>query len=331
MRPSPRRLARVAGLAISGTGLWFAFRGLDWTSAAATIRQLRVGPLLLVAVPLVVGTMARALRWHVLLRRSGSTLGASVEALLVGTFFTGVLPFRAGEAARVAYFAQRTGAPLASAAAALLLERALDVSTLGIAALAVLPPRARLPALALPPWAFAGFGAAVAVALAAAAWALRRRSVSADAGGGGRFLARIREQALASLSFLSSGRDAALVVLLSLATWPLTALPGILVFRSAGVPVAFEEGLVILIVVTLAIALPSTPGFVGTFHAGFVLGAQVVGLRRDVSAPVALVTHLLFQVPFIIGGAAVLAAGGAQRLRTAVRPESVRPEGRDDD
>ena len=272
---------------------------------------------MLVVAPLALGTIARAFRWHLLMRRAGSTPAASAEAIFVSAFFSGLLPFRAGEAARVVYFSRRTGAPLTAAAAALLVERVLDVATLALLALVLLPSRTQLPELALSPWGFGGVVAAAVAAMVAAAWWMRRPDEPRD-----RVPCHISGLELETRygRLFRSWRRPVIPrgwQFLSLAAWPLNAIPVVLVFRAAGISLTFQNGLIILLAMTLAIALPSTPGFVGTFHAGFVLGAQAVGVSRVVAAPVALVTHLFFQIPFILAGAIVLATAGSRLTRPA--------------
>lgn len=314
-RPSSsERITFAFALCLSVVGLWLAFRGVDWNGTVATIRGLRPGPIALVVAPLALGTIARAFRWHLLMRGVGSTPAASAEAIFVSAFFSGLLPFRAGEVARVVYFNRRTGAPLTAAAAALLVERVLDVATLALFALVLLPSRTQLPELAFSPWGLGGVIAAATAVMAAAAWWTRRPRRAEGSGAAHRGWARARDQARAALSFLASPRETAGVALLSVTSWLLSAIPVVLVFRAAGVHLPFESGMVVLLAVTLAIALPSTPGFLGTFHAGFVLGAQLVGVPRVVAAPVALITHLLFQIPFILAGAIVLTTAGSRGL-----------------
>jgi uncharacterized membrane protein YbhN (UPF0104 family) len=97
--------------------------------------------------------------------------------------------------------------------------------------------------------------------------------------------------------------------------WLVTAWPFALGLQAAGANVSFRDGLLILLVVTFAIALPSAPGFVGTFHAGFVLGAQAVGVPPAIAVPAAVVTHLFLQVPFVLAGAATLGLVGTSLLK----------------
>lgn len=66
----------------------------------------------------------------------------------------------------------------------------------------------------------------------------------------------------------------------------------------------------VLLAITFAVALPSSPGFVGTFRRGFMLAASALGIDRNAAAATAIVTHGLSQGPFIVAGAAVVALHG---------------------
>ncbi len=300
----------AVGFCVSAAGLWFVFRHLDSRAALGAIRDMRPAPLLLTTLPLVLGTLLRAVRWNVLVNTR--SIRPSLAAILVSSFFNGILPLRAGEAMRVLYFARRTGAPLAAIGTGAVLERVLDVTTLALLGATVFSTAAvrELPRLVVPSRALWVFGLLLALGLGTAAMLAGRRKEEESPGLTGRLLGDVAR----SLAGLASPRRAALVAILSVAMWLITAAPFVLVLRAAGTAASPRDGFVILLVVTLAIALPSTPGFVGTFHAGFVLGADAVGIPRSLSVPAAVVTHLLLQVPFILGGAAVVASGSRRFL-----------------
>lgn len=299
--------ALLLGAAVSALGLWYALGRLELRAAWDTIRAMRTTWLAWTVLPLAAGTLLRALRWNVLVARRG--LGPSLAAIFVSSFFNGVLPFRAGEAMRALFFARRTRTPLTVAATAAVVERVLDVTTLALLGLLLLS--AQLRSLILVYFhrsAAITLGAAIGVGAILVLFRLQRNI-------GGAF-GSVLNQVRHTIAFLSSPGRAAALVVLSVAMWLITSVPFVLVLRAAHATASLEDGLVILLIVTLAIALPSTPGFVGTFHAGFVLGAESVGIPGAVSVPAAVVTHLLLQLPFILAGAIVLATGGRALLQT---------------
>ncbi|MCZ7586130.1 MAG: flippase-like domain-containing protein [Deltaproteobacteria bacterium] len=135
-------------------------------------------------------------------------------------------------------------------------------------------------------------------------------------------LARWFDEALHGLAALESKGRAALVFALSLTMWLVTMGPGMYVFKAVGIDVTFSDVAVVMVSVTFAVAAPASPGFVGTFHAGFVLGSELVGIPRERALPVAIVVHLISQIPFILAGGVVLATGGRRALARADAPKN---------
>jgi len=310
-------LAAVSGLSLSGLGLYVAFRGLALADVGRSLGTLHVPPLLFAAVPIATGAALRALRWNVLAR--SRSFGPSLETVCVSAFFNGILPLRAGEVLRPLYFARRTGSPLANAVAATLAERILDLVTLAAFGAFLFSGSTfgqRVPTLVL-----VG-GAAALLALAALGTTrLRGGSLRPDASRGMRFLA----ETVRALSVAGSPSRLGAAVTLSAAMWLVTAWPFVLGLEAAGVQASFRDGVWILLAVTFAIALPSSPGFFGTFHAGFVLGAGALGILESRALPAAIATHLLLQIPFVLAGAVILAAGG-RRLLTGRQGDADIPE-----
>ncbi|MCL4235319.1 MAG: YbhN family protein [Deltaproteobacteria bacterium] len=304
-------------LMITVLALWLSLRNVDFAEAWRAIRSIH--PLSMVAALgfMIVGTLLRTWRWHVFLRRSGSTYRASLEAVLVSIFFNGLLPMRSGEAMRIAYFARRTGAGVLATTTGLVLERVLDlitISTIGAVAVS-LTLGDRFPGLPLPPAMLAVAAVCACVVTLAGGWTLSRHrdavlGKSAEPGRVRRWL----HDALGGLASLDSGASAAAVVALSFATWSVTTFPSVCVFYGAGIDVPLWAGFVIVLSIAFAIALPSSPGFIGTYHLGFIAGATLLGLPKDVSLAAAIVTHLLSQIPFIAAGGYVLATGGRSLL-----------------
>ncbi|MGZ5429560.1 MAG: lysylphosphatidylglycerol synthase transmembrane domain-containing protein, partial [Thermoanaerobaculia bacterium] len=255
------------------------------------------------------GVLLRASRWHVLLRRGGSTPSIALESVLVSVFFTGVLPFRAGEPMRVLYVARRTGASLLSVSSALVLERVLDLAVL--ASLAVGFAFGSLPGSRIEP---TGIALAAALAMLAAcllALALlpapeRRLRASRRAPRWAEAVAGIR----GGLKSLQSKGDAASAVVLSALLWALAPVSSQLVFAAAGVATSYRDNVLVLLAIAFAVALPSSPGFIGTFHGGFMLAAIALGIDVSAAAAAAIVSHALSQGPFMVAGAAVIALRG---------------------
>ncbi len=310
-------VAITISFAVTVVALYFALKDVDFQKALNALLTMRVGPVLIGLLILAVGALIRSLRWHLMMRRAGSTYGASLEAVLVSLFFNGVLPLRGGEAIRVLYFARRAKAPVLATTSALVLERMLDLASLStMAAIFVTEAVGKeFSGLPLPPKAMGAVAGGVICAMAIFGFWLRYRAMREPAAEGDRgFAAKRLDEALRGLEALGSKRDILLIIALSVGMWMLTAAPFIFFFKAFGMTITYSASVIILLGITFAIALPSSPGFVGTYHVGFVAGAVLAGITKDAAVPPAFVSHLAAQLPFIIAGGIVLATGGRKVL-----------------
>ncbi|MBZ0273859.1 flippase-like domain-containing protein [bacterium] len=303
--------------AVTIVALWFALAGTDFRRTWESMRAMKPVWLAASLGVLVFGTYVRAFRWNIIMKRQGSTMMASLDAILISIFFNGVLPLRSGEVIRIGYFARRTGAGVPATTAALVLERALDMTalaTIGAVALSVLAGR-QAEAMAVPPsWLAAGAGAALVAMIGGGIFLKARAGRPVAEGHEPGPLTRILNDALKRLTVLESRVEAGSVIGLSFFSWLITLFPAYFVFLAAGMTPSVIDVAIILVFIVFAISLPSSPGFIGTFHAGFVFGAEMVGIPKETALPVAIVAHVFTQVPFILWGAWVLLKGGRKLI-----------------
>ncbi|MEK6941450.1 MAG: lysylphosphatidylglycerol synthase transmembrane domain-containing protein [archaeon] len=66
------------------------------------------------------------------------------------------------------------------------------------------------------------------------------------------------------------------------------------VAQSLGIQIGFFELVLVLAVSTLSTIIPSAPGYIGTFEAGFIVSFSAVGLSTIDATSMAVVVHILF-------------------------------------
>jgi phage gp36-like protein len=114
-------------IAVSAAGVWLALRGVDLNSVRSALSQVR-HPWFLLFIP-VAGGLEYALRterWRLVLGEPRALRPALFPVVAGAFFLNNVLPFRAGEAARIYWTHRCTGRPLVGAVAALAVDRLLD-------------------------------------------------------------------------------------------------------------------------------------------------------------------------------------------------------------
>jgi uncharacterized membrane protein YbhN (UPF0104 family) len=107
---------------------------------------------------------------------------------------------------------------------------------------------------------------------------------------------------LAGLDSLTRFKDGAILLALTLATW----IPIILAYYATMLAVNLQPSLVmaafVVCAAALSVALPSSPGQIGVFHAGVIAALQVWGQPEAASASFAFIYHALNSITLIVLG-----------------------------
>ena len=307
---------RLFGLAISLVALWVVVRSVDL--GAAIDQVARANPAYLVvclgAIAMQVGL--RSVRWRLLLpRRDGHPipLYRIPPVLLVGYLGNAVLPARLGEPIRAYLIARRERVGALECFGSVVLERIVDTATLAVVAFVAAV------AVGAPEWitratAFVAIVCTVLivgiVAIGVAPFVRFGRQVTGRLPFLGRF-----EPLLTRLDDFARGldrpsRSAAIVVAVGVSgvCWMLDASIFWLVAQSIGVNVSFAAALLVAAVTVLGTALPSAPGYVGTFELAASATAQTLGVAAAPAFALAILAHAMTVLPSAFAGGVSLAA-----------------------
>ncbi len=314
-----RRLgAFAAGIAISALALWVLLSSVDLPATAAAFGRARIEALFPIAAVLAAQFSLRTFRWSRLvasLRPEDPVPARRFAApLAIGYLGNAVLPARLGEPLRAAALGRAEGLPVASVLGTVLVERILDTLTLaalaGIVAAAIAPDwMARLAA---------GVAAAAVVALVVlvvggrVAAARLREATSGPL----RRAATIGGGAVLHIATAVAGipRSAlAIAVAVSLAAWLGDALLFWLVASALGLGISLGSAFLIAAVTVLGTAIPSSPGYIGTFEAAAVAAAVALGVPSGDALALAVLAHVCSTVPIASLGAIAFARRGLGR------------------
>jgi uncharacterized protein (TIRG00374 family) len=307
-----------AGIAVSALLLWLVFRGED---LGAIGRQLATAdPLWLIASGafLTTGGVIRALRWGVLLRPQGvpTTLRSRWAALNIGFMVTNLIPARLGEIVRPFALSRMAPVSMSSALGTIVLERLFDIVTLVLLFIVTLlapgfPEGATVLGRPVAYAALVGLAvAALALSVVGALWLWPngvKRVVRAVAG----VLPGKRDEAVVGKfeSFLSGldllRRPAAMLEALgwSLLLWIWMAASFWAAFRAFGIELGATAAMFTQCAVSLFVALPAAPGFIGTLQAGISVSVQdVFGIAAEPTLSLAIGYHLAGFIPVTLLG-----------------------------
>ena len=297
--------------------LWIVLGSVDVGSSLELVSHANPLPLVGVLGVLTTQILLRAFRWPLLLPapRGGGTISLLriVPVLLVGYLGNAVLPLRLGEPIRAFLVARRENVDAAEAFGSVVLERVIDTGTLAIVAFIAAI------AVGAQEWIVRATGLA-AVAGAAAIVALVTIGLSPFVRLLDRFAVRLpgatrTEPLRVRLADFARGVDRpsrsrviVVAVVVSLACWMFDAVTFTLVAFSVGVSLNPMAALLIAAVTVLGTALPSAPGYVGTFELAAAGTAVTLGVAAAPALAIAMLAHVLMVLPVAVGGAISLVA-----------------------
>jgi hypothetical protein len=112
----------------------------------------------------------------------------------------------------------------------------------------------------------------------------------------------IRNSFYAGLQMLKSARHLIAVALLSMLSWLAHAMLVLFLLRSFGFDLPLWGAVVIMIVNTLAVMIPVSPGNIGTFQFACIVGLAFFGVSKDRALGFSILLHLAEIAPvFILG------------------------------
>jgi len=126
-------------LGLAGLLLWFSFKGVKWEDFVTGLKEADFRWIGLSMAISVVAFLIRALRWRLIMIPLGKkiTRRDSWDGINIGYLTNFAVP-RAGELARCGVITRKTGLPFESVAGTVVLERSIDMLSLGIVFISVL-------------------------------------------------------------------------------------------------------------------------------------------------------------------------------------------------
>ena len=314
-RAEPRRgwLKLLAVLLVSAVSLWLAMRNVDASLMLQEMRSAQPSFLVLAVLISVVASAVRAVRWKVLLAYAPSaTLRSLYTSMMIGYMANNILPARMGELVRIQLLARKTGVKRSLSAATIILERTTDalvlLSVVGLASFFLpLPTSIRRGSQ---------IAAAVLVGVIILLFVLARGNTSAlqrVAQKLGRFspsLGQKVQEALKhfvdGLNILRNGKQALIVLGLTLMNWGIEAVSLALVMKSLDMSLPRVAPLFLLAVLSLSFVIPAAPGSVGTYEFFAITGLSAFAVDKSQAAGLALLLHAIVYVTSISLGFACL-------------------------
>jgi uncharacterized protein (TIRG00374 family) len=310
-----RRAAAVVTLGILSSAffLWYVLRRADLGAVWTALREADLAVLLAAAIVIELVYVAQAVRWRGLAATPSVRRRHFLALVLAGIATNNVLPLRVGDILRGRWLANAAHIPTGRALGTVFRDRLSDVIVLVVG-------------LASTFWLVGSsawvrrivIGGAVLLAVAAlviaASFVYARKRPQARIGDRGR-LRRLLRDGLDEIASPLGRRRILVALALSVLAWALWAVSAGLVCRSLGFHLSPAELVFVTCVINLGVAIPSSPGFVGTYQWLGVSALAVVGVDGDIALAFALLMQAIWFFPTtVVGGPIALREGGRDVL-----------------
>lgn len=294
-----RNLLIVTGSLLGVFFLWLTFRDISWNDFIDGLSQMK--PIYLIpGLVFAVGCQfIRALRFGVILSPFCSLSTKMLWDLLnIWAAANVIMPARLGELVRP-YLLHQRGVSFSSVFGAVLVERFFDMTGLLVLLGAVLwktPDISR-------EYSFMGqiilgalvFGYSLVLIVLAKKKYVQRLvektlTIFPDRIAG--IMESIFRKLIEGVEVMANLKRALIIFLYSLALWFLFSATTYVFLLAFGIQGSFLVAVTIQVFIALAVAIPSAPGFIGTFHAAGRYALALYGIQAIVAVSFATVYHL---------------------------------------
>jgi uncharacterized protein (TIRG00374 family) len=301
------------GLAISIVLLWSLFYKIDFRELFTVLKQANYYWLLPNMALVVFAMYLRAYRWRFMIAPVKQVAYSKLlAATFIGFMANNVLPLRLGEFVR-AYSLSRQDRDITKSAslANIFVERMVFDLVALLLIFAVVLSFSNIPIDDQ-----IRFGTTVAVAIALIGLLIMIVLALKPQQAGNlvvRYLfflpAVIRENIRGiilkfsrGLEFLTDLKMVLSVGIQTIVLWIIMGVSNYFVFMAFDFPLPLTASFVLLVVVSISILIPSSPGFIGVYHAGAVWTLSVYGIGREDALSFALVLHAAQYIPITLMG-----------------------------
>lgn len=300
----------IIGLIISAIGLYIAFRKIDLAALTDVFIHINIWGLLLAIGLIIFSVWIRALRWQLILTPIKMVRIVSLfSATMIGYFGNGVLPFRLGELLR-AYALKRTekSISIASFFGTIMVERLLDM--IGVTVLMVtLFGLYHVPSWLTKAGILMGIIVLGCIALlfwmsfSHKEWLDRLESLTILKRGMGLRIRKLLHSFIEGLLTLRHVRKVTPIIIYSISLWIIYWVITIVSAAALDIQLNWIEAGIVLVATTMVISIPSSPGYIGTYHAAAVLiMVDLFGKSMASSQAFAILIHAVGFLPLVLIG-----------------------------
>jgi uncharacterized protein (TIRG00374 family) len=307
-------LSLCVALGLTATLLYLFVQGAHWGNVRSIISSASGIYLAFALVPLAIGYAARMMRWHFMLQKHNPDLKISscLTPYLSAFALNNLLPFRLGDIARIALFNDSLKISRGSITGTLLVERIMDFFTLLLFFCVGLYFSSQMLPIHHPIFKYIFFMALLIIIVLLLILCLpsklillikkfetclQRKNVP--------LITAFADFLLETLESVYNNSDRKSLFVLfgfSIGIWLSETAIFFLVAYSINLLLTTTSSIFVMSLATFSTLLPSTPGYVGTFHYFCRLALEWIGSGPDLAISFALAIHAMIVVPVTVGG-----------------------------
>ena len=308
-----KRLGTLLGVVVSALLVWMLFRDIDFGELGQALKQANYLWLIPNVLMIILTMYQRAFRWKFMVAPiKPVAFQKLVAATWIGFMANNVLPLRLGEFVRAYSLAAQDREISKSASLATIFGERMVFDL--VALLLIFGGVLSVSHLNMDAQMRFGLKLAIGIALAGIAFMLTLALKTDQVGrlitrylffvptGAKEMIENIVMKFARGLKFLSDKRAVASIAIQTLLIWILMGLSNIFVFKAFGLDLPVDAAFVVLVVVSISILVPSTPGFVGVYHAGAVWSLVAYGVGQEMALSCAIVLHAAQYIVVTLGG-----------------------------
>ena len=300
-----KRVYFVIGLLISAVLVWFLFQEIDFIKLKVALQQANYWWFVPTIMLIFVTMYQRAFRWKEMLAPIKNVpFSKLLAATCVGFMANNVLPLRMGEFVRAYSLSNQDKEITKSASlATIFVERMVfDLVALLVIFGGVLTFSLSLAEQINDQITF-GIYLAMGIALTGLISMIilslhpektgiyLTRYLFFLPGRAKEFVRSIVLKFARGVEFLRNVKRVVSVAVQTLLIWILMGVSNYFVFEAFGFQLPLDAAFVLLVIVSISILIPSSPGFVGVYHAGVVWSLEIYGIEREAALSCAIALH----------------------------------------
>lgn len=296
-----KTLVQFSGIAISIALLVFLSYKVDWGELTASLKGANYFWLIPNVILIMVTMVFRAYRWkHMVQPIKKIGVGRLFSITMIGFMANNVLPFRLGEFVRAYSLSIKEDVSKSASMATIFVERLvfdLLMLLMIFGTVLLISPLMVIEELkfgAIVTIVIGLFGLLVAVYLSHRGQRdshLLKRILAIVPRRVSPIIEDVVSRFATGLEFMRDKKQVFWVTVYTLLIWIVMGLSNYFVFLAFGFDLPVAASFVLLVVVSILILVPSSPGFIGVYHYGAVLALSFYDIPRSAALPCSIVMH----------------------------------------